>query len=152
MIKKNDVDLFKSRFKEYLKSKGLTCTSQRDAILEFIIKDSTHFNADALILSLRKKQLTVSRATVYRTLSHLVEAGFIREVALNSDQSHYEFIGGSTHHEHLVCEFCGSIIEFSDQQLEDRIEKIAIEQQFVITRHTVLIFGVCGRCSEKQKA
>jgi Fur family ferric uptake transcriptional regulator len=148
-MKKNDTEHFKVRFREYLKSKGLTCTSQREEILEYLIKDSTHFNADALIHSLRKKQLSVSRATVYRTLTHLVEAGFIREVAINSDQTHYEFIGASTHHEHIVCEICNSIIEFSDQHLEDRIEKIATDQKFLITRHTVQIFGVCRRCSEK---
>jgi Fur family ferric uptake transcriptional regulator len=148
-MKKTNTEHFKERFREYLKSKGLTCTSQRDEILEYLTKDSTHFNAEALINSLRKKQLTVSRATVYRTLSHLVEAGFIREVAINSDQTHYEFIGATTHHEHLVCEICGSIIEFSDQQLEDRIEMIASDQQFLITRHSVQIFGVCRRCNEK---
>lgn len=151
-MKKNDTEHFKTRFREYLKSKGLTCTSQRDEILEYLIKDSTHFNAEALINSLRKRQLTVSRATVYRTLSHLVDGGFIREVAINSDQTHYEFIGASNHHEHIVCEICGLIIEFSDQQLEDRIEKIAHDQLFSITRHTVQIFGICRRCGEKQKA
>jgi Fur family transcriptional regulator, ferric uptake regulator len=148
-MKKPDAEYFKTRFKEYLTSHGLTYTSQRDAILEFLIKDTSHFNAEMLIYSLRQQNLTVSRATVYRTLFQLEQAGFIREIAINSDQTHYEFIDGTTHHEHLVCEKCGTIIEFSDPQLEERIETIAKERSFIMTRHTVQIFGVCGRCCEK---
>ncbi len=148
-MKKPVAETFKNRFREYLKSKGLACTSQRDAILEYLLNDSSHFNAETLIRALQKRRMAVSRATVYRTLSHLEEAGFIREVALNADHTHYEFIGETAHHEHLVCEICGSIIEFSDQELENRIEAIASDQNFVITRHTVQISGICGRCNEK---
>ena len=149
-MRKMDAEQFKLRFREYLKSKGLTCTSQRDAILEYLIKDSSHFNAEALIHSVQKKQLMVSRATVYRTLSHLEEAGFIREVAMNADQTHYEFIGLTQHHEHIVCESCGTIIEFLDPELEERIEAIAKDHKFCMTRHTVQIFGICGGCRAKQ--
>ncbi len=149
-MKKVEVGQFKLRFRKYIKNKGLAYTSQRDAILEYIIKDSSHFNADALIHTLRKKQLMVSRATVYRTLSHLEDAGFIRKIALNSEQTHYEFIGAATHHEHIVCEACGMIIEFSDTELEERIVAIVEDQNFSMTRHTVQIFGLCLVCREKQ--
>lgn len=149
-MKKMEAEQFKLRFRKHLKNRGLACTSQRDAILDYLIKDSSHFNADALINALRNKQLMVSRATVYRTLSHLEDAGLIREIALNSEQTHYEFIGSTSHHEHIVCEVCGMIIEFSDPELEERIVAIADNQKFSMTRHTVQIFGLCRRCREKK--
>ena len=149
-MKKNEIDQLKLNFQQYLKDKGLACTSQRDAIIEHLVKETSHFNADTFVHSLQKKHLPVSRATVYRTLQHLEDAGIIREVAINTSQAYYEFTGRTTHHEHLVCENCGTIIEFVDDQLEERIEQIARLHHLSITRHTVQISGYCRSCHEKQ--
>jgi len=139
------------RFREYLQNKGLSYTPQRRVIFEYLSKERSHFNTEELIASLREKRFKVSRATVYRTLGHLEDAGFLRQVALNSSQIHYEFIANTKHHEHVVCESCGSIIEFSDPQLEERIEAVAAKHNVSITRHNVQIFGICRRCREQVK-
>ncbi|MFW6245317.1 MAG: Fur family transcriptional regulator [Fibrobacterota bacterium] len=141
----------KQRFKEYLRSKGLSFTPQRRFIFEYLSCNTTHFGAEELISSLRKLRIDVSRATVYRTLGHLEEAGFIRKIELDQGHTHWEFVDGSFHHEHLVCEKCGRIEEFTDPQLEDRITSVAKQNNFTMTRHTVQIFGICGGCSERQK-
>lgn len=135
------------RFKQYLKKEGLFFTPQRLAIAEFIInKKNHHFSAEGLVSELREHGNLVSRATVYRTLSHLQQAGFLREVALNSSQVCYDFIANARHHEHLVCEACGSIIEFTDPLLEQSIEAIALRSGMQMTQHTVQIFGICAPC------
>lgn len=140
------------RFREYLQNRRLSYTPQRKAILEHLSKEKSHFNAEELISSLKSKGLKVSRATVYRTLGHLENAGFLRKVMLNPSQIHYEFIADTKLHEHFVCESCGSIIEFSDSLLEERIEAVAARYNVSITSHNVQVFGVCGRCSEQDKA
>ena len=142
----------RDRFREYLRGRGLSFTPQRQLILEHLSSDCSHFNAEDLISVFSQKGLPVSRATVYRTLAHLQDAGFIREVALQSPHAHYEFVVNTKHHEHVVCERCGSIVEFTDPALESRIEKVASSHEFVITRHTVQIFGICRRCRERSEA
>ncbi|NLG18204.1 MAG: transcriptional repressor [Fibrobacter sp.] len=148
---KTEADSLRARFRDYLSCKGLSFTPQRKLILEYLIRNSSHFNAEELIAIFRKKRIPVSRATVYRTIAHLVDAGFLSQVALESSQSYYEFIANSAHHEHLVCDKCGCIIEFTDPELENRIESVARLNGFEISRHTVHISGICGRCRGQQE-
>jgi len=138
------------QFRQYLKKEGLFFTPQRLAIAQFIInKKNHHFSTEELVTELRADGNQVSRATVYRTISHLHQAGFLREVALNSTQVYYDFVANVRHHEHLVCESCGIIIEFTDPQLEKAIEAIAACKNMEMTRHTVQIFGICAACRKK---
>lgn len=140
------------RFKEYLRKKGFSFTPQRGTILEYISSQTTHFHAEDLIKSLKERGMAVSRATVFRTLGHLQEAGLIRQVASDQTPGRYEFIGDSQHHEHMTCAKCGEVFEFHDKLLEQRIESVARKSGFVMTRHSVQIWGVCRRCDEQVQA
>ncbi len=133
-------------FFQFLKNRGLTFTNQRKLILEQVYKNHNHFEACEIVESLRKKNLRVSRATVYRTLAYLEECKLIRKLDLGHGHSHFEHVLGHKHHEHLYCEKCGKIVEFSDSILEDRIVKIAKSNNFVITEHHIQIFGLCKNC------
>jgi len=68
------------RIYEFLESKGLRKTSQRDAIIEAAFSTTEHYTADDLIVMAKKVDPSVSRATVYRTLPLLVESGMLREM------------------------------------------------------------------------
>jgi Fur family ferric uptake transcriptional regulator len=64
------------RFDEFLQSRGKRVTQQRRAIVEEVFRRHDHFDAEDLILHLSQKAAgrKVSRPTVYRTLSELVDA------------------------------------------------------------------------------
>jgi Fur family ferric uptake transcriptional regulator len=96
--------------------------------------------------------LAVSRATVYRTLAHLQEAGLIRQVSNDPSQGKYEFLGNSCHHEHMACSVCGEVFEFTDKLLEQRIESVVRKAGFSMINHSVQIRGICRGCSEQVKA
>ncbi len=138
-------------FSNFLKTKGLSSTRQRKIILDEVFRNHTHFEADEIVETLRKKMLRVSRATVYRTLAHLDACNLIRKVDLGHGHSHYEHTYGHRHHEHLYCNRCGNLMEFNDPALENRIENIAESHGFVISNHAVQIFGTCKKCSEQGK-
>lgn len=138
-------------FSRFLKQKGLSVTKQRRLVLDQVFVNHNHFEAEEIAELLRKRNLRVSRATVYRTLTHLEQCSLIRKVDLGHGHSHYEHILGHEHHEHLYCEKCGKLLEFSDPTLEGRINKIAESNRFTITSHTVQIFGICRNCSKKGK-
>jgi Fur family ferric uptake transcriptional regulator len=143
----NEIEIFKM----FLKQKGLTLTVQRKLVLDQVFRNHDHFEAEEIVEALKKRNLRVSRATVYRTLAHLEECDLIRKVDLRHGHSHYEHILGHEHHEHLYCEKCGKLLEFSDHILEDRIKNIAELNKYSITSHTIQIFGICKDCNKKRK-
>src|SRR3989339_1032456 len=112
MLSKEDI------FKEYLTSRKLKFTAERQAILDRVFENHKHFEADELLVDLRLNDMKISKATIYRTLALLVKCGLLREVIFGEKHAHYEHVYGHEHHEHLVCIKCGKIIEFSDERIE----------------------------------
>ncbi|MCJ7497919.1 MAG: transcriptional repressor, partial [candidate division Zixibacteria bacterium] len=133
-------------FEKYLKTKDLSLTRERKAILNQVFAIDGHLEADDIFLRLRKAKKDVSRATVYRTLGLLVDSGLVRKVYLGEDHIHYEHTFGHTHHDHLVCIKCGKVFEFSDKKIERLQEKICQKKGFKEVSHTVQIFGYCKDC------
>jgi len=75
----------RERLESYLLSKGLRRTKPRDIIVEAAFSTTEHFTAEELLDMARKIDRTVSRATVYRTLSLLVECELLHEIDLGRD-------------------------------------------------------------------
>ncbi|MEO6053212.1 MAG: transcriptional repressor [Chthoniobacterales bacterium] len=109
----------RDRIYEYLSSKGLRRTAQRDAIIEAAFTTTEHYSAEELLDMARKVDRSVSRATIYRTLPLLVESGLLRELDLGRDFKVYDpnFVDHPTHN-HLICVDCNKIIEFEDMNME----------------------------------
>lgn len=115
------------RLDTFLASKGLRRTKQRETIIDAAFATHEHFNAEELLEMVRKIDRTVSRATVYRTLSLLVECGLLREVDLGRDLTYYDpnFLD-KPQHNHLICKDCDRVVEFEDEHialLEDCITR-----------------------------
>lgn len=108
-----------TRLQQFIQSKGLRNTPQRDSIVEAIFSSDEHFTADELWDRIRKTQSRSSRATVYRTISLLVEAGLLHEIDLGDDQKTYDpnFVDSPAHN-HLVCIDCGKVLEFEDENIQ----------------------------------
>ena len=98
---------------------------------------------------MKEKSVKISRATIYRTLELLVRSGLVRRVHLGEDHYHYEYVSGNSHHDHLICTTCGGVIEFHDEQLEQRQREICERKKFTPTFHNLQILGVCDSCRRK---
>ena len=135
------------RFEEYLQSRGKRVTQQRRYLVEQIAKRHEHFDADQLILELNRRAQgrRVSRPTVYRTLSEMVEAGLLRAMVLGG-RAVYEHDYGYPQHDHLHCTECNRLIEFKSDELLALREAVAREHQFRVTGHRLIISGVCAQC------
>ena len=141
----------KERFEEYLQSRGKRTTQQRRTLVDFIFERHDHFNADELIDSFasRHKGEKISRPTVYRTLEQLVEAGLLRKMTLGG-RAVYEHDYGYPQHDHLYCQMCDKLIEFSSEELANIRDAVAREHDFRVTGHRLIITGVCHDCSRKR--
>jgi len=52
------------------------------------------------------------------------------------------------HHHHLVCRGCGSVAEFSDPELDQRIQQQARDHGFELEGHSLELYGLCRRCGD----
>jgi Fur family ferric uptake transcriptional regulator len=128
--------------------RGQKYTAERREILNVVLTTHEHFDANSLYELLHKRGVRVSKATVYRTLGLLREAGIIREVFHGEHGAHYEHVYGHGHHEHMLCVSCGRIIEFGSKHLEEIQEAACREHRFVALRHRLEIFGYCEVCQK----
>lgn len=133
-------------FHNFLKSKGFKLTGERKIILEEIFSTHRHINAEELFIGLRKKKANVSRATVYRTLNLLVSSGLVQRISFGEKFSVYEHVFGHAHHDHLICIACGAILEFDDEELQDRYREVSKRESFEALAFRLQIFGYCRNC------
>src|SRR6476660_5898247 len=107
------------KFREYLASRPRPqrYTGQQRDMVRFIFSQHNHFDAEQLIDAMKQAGLRVSRATAYRTLAKLVDAGLLRRLELGPRMC-YEHDYGYPQHEHLQCSQCRKMIEFQSPALE----------------------------------
>jgi Fur family ferric uptake transcriptional regulator len=137
----------KERFEEYLQARGKRITQQRRILVEQIASRHQHFDADQLLLDLSRRSAgrKVSRPTVYRTLTEMVDAGLLRKMVLGG-RAVYEHDYGYPQHDHLHCTECGKLIEFSSEELLRLREAVGREHNFRVTGHRLIINGICSQC------
>ena len=145
--------LAEERFASYLGDHGLKLTPERRAILHEFYKIHDHIEADELLFHFRRaSDVRVSRATIYRTLDLLVQAGLARRIRLGKDHAYYEHILGREAHEHMICLGCDRVIEWLDPKLTELVFKNCEDQSFAPARHSLQVFGYCEDCVESNEA
>ncbi len=141
----------------FLASSGLRRTKPRDVIIEAAFGTREHFNADELHEMVRRIDRSISRATVYRTLSLLVKCGLLREVDLGRDQTYYDpnFLD-KPEHNHLICVDCGRVVEFEDEHIALLEDCITRRLGFSPAKKSIHIEASCeelartGRCKNRR--
>jgi Fur family ferric uptake transcriptional regulator len=136
------------KFREYLSSRPRPqrYTEQQRDMVRYIFSRHNHFDADQLIDDMKHAGFAVSRATVYRTLNKLVDAGLLRRLDVGP-RTFYEHDYGYPQHEHLYCQHCHKMIEFQNPAIEAVIRDVCQEQNFQTAGHTFIIRGVCSDCN-----
>ena len=145
MQKKSELQVFR----EYLQKNRLRYTQEREQIIKEIFATHDHFDVDALYLTIRQKGINISKASIYRLIPLLIDAGLIQDVFFEDGHMHYEHIYGHEHHCHLRCIECGKIEEFTDPRLNE-IEGDLVERfGFKILDYKLNVKGLCPGCREK---
>ena len=136
-------------FEQALRERGLKSTAQRDDIAKVFFAADRHFSVEELHAAVKKVNPRVGYATVYRTLKLLKECGFADERHFDDGQARYEPTAGEAqHHDHVICERCGKIVEFNSEELEQLQDRIARFLGFVVSRHRMELYGICSDCRE----
>ena len=136
MGKKSSLEILRN----VLKKEKLRLTDQRIAIWNQVRNSKKHMDVEEIFSLLKAKKKIVSRATIYRTLDVLVKNRLIRKMDVGDGYSLYEPRLDNEHHDHMICEDTGDIIEFFSEELELLQEKIAREHGYRVIRHTHQLF------------
>ena len=139
-------------FKAALKERNLKSTSQRDDIARVFFASNRHISVEELYREVKKVNPRVGYATVYRTVRLLRECGLAAERHFNDGEARFENVEQEQHHDHLICERCGRIVEFSNAEIEELQELVARKLDFVISRHKMELYGICGDCRTGRSA
>lgn len=141
------------KFREYLMTQGKRLTTERETIVREVFASHEHFDAEQLVslLSQRTDGKRVSRSTVYRTLTQLVEAGLLRAVARPNAREVYEHDYGYPQHDHLICNSCGSLIEFQDDAITKILEQVGAQNGFRVSGHRLEVYGKCAQCCRPKR-
>jgi Fur family ferric uptake transcriptional regulator len=123
---------------------NLRSTRQRKAVAEVLATITKFSSAQEVHSILFSRGEKVGLATVYRTLQTLAETGAI-DVLRNDGEALYRACSND-HHHHLVCTGCNKTTEISAPEVEIWTEKISREQGYVISGHTIEVFGLCKNC------
>jgi Fur family transcriptional regulator, peroxide stress response regulator len=134
--------------KRCLESSGLRCTPQRYGVMAFLMEHDGHPTAPEIFDAVNRLDPRSSRATIYNNLRDLVQAGLVREVAVEGRAARFD-AKGLLHH-HFICDQCGNV-EDIDWYDVPRPATRSLGKRIV--RECELIFrGLCTRCAAKHGA
>jgi Fur family ferric uptake transcriptional regulator len=125
-----------------LEAIGFRSTAPRRAVLGAIERAPGPFTVEDLLRDVPD----VGRATVFRTIKLLQDLELLCRVPLEDGSIRYQLSEG-THHHHLVCRSCGRFTEFSDPEIDARIDEQATAHGFQLQGHSLELYGLCVDCS-----
>jgi Fur family ferric uptake transcriptional regulator len=140
------------RFERFLHRKDLRLTEARAAIVEAALARSGHYPIEDLISDLKARGIRGSKATVYRTLPLLAEAGILQPAIIAADTKSYETTFGRVHHDHLLCSDCGKVVEFEFEAFEILQRDVASKHGFRLSAHYHELVGTCPDCLQRGPA
>jgi Fur family ferric uptake transcriptional regulator len=140
-------------FRRFLRSRSLKYTPERADILNAIIQGDDVFEAEELMLDMRRRGHHVSKATIYRTIKLLQEAGIITQALFDARQAHYRLIYGRAPRDYLVCMKTGVYVAFSNEELVRLRDRICRELGWEPMGHRFQIYGISpeGRAMEEER-
>jgi Fur family transcriptional regulator, ferric uptake regulator len=130
---------------ERLAAAGERVTRQRLLVAEALRRADRHVTAEELYARLRRTEPTIGRATVFRAVERLVEAGLARRLELEGHV--YAYVACEPeHHHHLACTVCGRVEEIDEAHVAPIAERVALERGFEIDDSRLDFYGRCASC------
>jgi Fe2+ or Zn2+ uptake regulation protein len=127
-----------------LRSRGFRLTPQRIAILNILEHADCHLSAIQIYECARQSHPGITEATIYRTLSFLVEQGLALAAHLGGGQLVYE--NALRQHHHLICRSCSCSCEIDHELLDELYHQFQEKTGYQVDATHLTFFGLCPAC------
>ena len=127
--------------KQELKLKNISLSHQRLMVLEYLTQNQYHPTVEQIFTGLQKDIPTLSKTTVYNTLRILAEAGLVRVITIEDNETRYDV--NTQNHGHFKCESCGKIYGFNIDMNSLIVKDL---NNFKIDDKDVYFKGICPQC------
>ena len=135
-------------FTDYLKENRCRRTPERYAILEAVYSMDGSFEIEELLGHLEENmKFRVSRATVYNTMSLLINANLVVHHQFGTVSKYEKCLG--TKKSHMVCTKCGKVTEIENTDLTENIT--ANIKKFHLTHYSLYLYGLCSKCHQAMR-
>jgi Fe2+ or Zn2+ uptake regulation protein len=131
--------------KRSFESSGLRCTPQRYGVMAFLMEHSGHPTAPEIFEAVNRLDPRSSRATIYNNLRDLVQAGLVREVAVEGRAARFD-AKGVLHH-HFICDRCG-VVEDIDWFELPRPASRSLGKR-TVRECELILRGLCAKCAPR---
>jgi Fur family ferric uptake transcriptional regulator len=124
-------------------------TRPRRAIAERLVElahSGGDFSMDDLWQDLRQREPRLGRATVYRSVEMLVNAGLLDRIEFADGTHRYRVCGGDEHHHHLTCTNCHRVVDVDVCIPAEQFAALSAKTDFAIEGHSITLFGRCAAC------
>jgi len=137
-----------SEFVEKHRPAGGKRSSKRDLIVQVFLRQEGHLSAEELADLIRRTDKRISRATVYRTLQWMVDAGIAGKVDFGGGKFRFERAYRHPRHFHFICKSCNQSFEFLSSDIEALIEEVAAAREFAPRQSMLQVYGTCQWCQQ----
>lgn len=126
----------------------MRCTPQRYGVMTFLVDHTGHPTAAEIFKAVNRLDPRSSRATIYNNLRDLVEAGLVREVAVEGRAARFDATG--VRHHHFVCDRCGKVenMEWYDVP---KPASVSLGKR-VLRECEVILRGHCAKCAAQHSS
>ncbi|MDR0743632.1 MAG: transcriptional repressor [Tannerella sp.] len=141
--------MLQKTFSEYLRSRKLRHTAERDAIFTKICRTKNLFTPDIIWKQLEDDNFHVSRASIYNTIELLLDAKIVVRHQFTSTIIQYGLKCIAEHHHYTICTSCGTVGIIKNDKIKHYFSghKIA---KFTSEYYTLYFYGTCSKCKYKQ--
>jgi Fur family peroxide stress response transcriptional regulator len=133
--------------RQRLEDNGLRCTTQRHAVMAFLMERHEHPTAAEIYEAVNRMDPRSSRATTYNNLRDLVEAGLVRQIASEGRAARYD--AKDEQHHHFICDRCGAV-EDIDWYTVERPAAASLGKR-VVRDCEVIVRGLCMQCAPQKR-
>ena len=129
--------------KRSLESSGLRCTPQRYAVMAVLMEHNRHPTATEIFAAVNRVDPRSSRATTYNNLRDLVQAGLVREVAVEGRAARFDAKG--VRHHHFICDRCGEVEDMEWFNVPHPPAGFLGDRR--VREYEVILRGLCTSCA-----
>ncbi len=141
-------DSWATHAERVLTQSGRHSGQARRALVELLDAQECALSAIEIEDRLRSGNRPVARASIYRILDELERLRLVQRVQVGQDVARFEPLrAGGVHHHHLVCDTCGAVTPFTDENLEDAIRKVSRRLPMRVAEHEIVLHGACRVCA-----